>query len=95
MSWKGDICLQRRTKKDLELLAGETLLDYFIRHTLMEKDERNIVQVLAHMNGLVFSKTDSKRRRLRSLVTIFYLMGWKKAPGMKGLSVLEKMMRIS
>nr|WP_294487004.1 hypothetical protein [uncultured Anaerosporobacter sp.] len=67
--------MQRRTKKDLELLAGETLLDYFIRHTLTEKDERNIVQVLAHMNGLVFSHTERKRKEIEAFGDYFLSNG--------------------
>lgn len=67
--------MQRRTKKDLELLAGETLLDYFIRHTLTEKTERNVVQVLAHMNGLVFSQTERKRKEIEDFGDYFLSNG--------------------
>lgn len=67
--------MQRRNRKDLELLTGETLLDYFIRHTLTEKDERNIVQVLAHMNGIVFSQTESKRKEIEDFGDYFLSNG--------------------
>lgn len=67
--------MQRRNKKDLELLVGETLLDYFIRHTLTEKSEKNIVQVLAHMNAFVFSQTESKRREIEEFGDYFLSNG--------------------
>ena len=67
--------MQRRTKKDLELLAGETLLDYFIRHTLTEKDEKNIVQVLAHMNAFVFAQTERKRKEIEDFGDYFLSNG--------------------
>ncbi len=67
--------MQRRNKIDLELLAGETLLNYFISHTLTEKDGKNIVQVLAHMNGLVFSQTESKRMEIEEFGDYFLSNG--------------------
>ncbi|SHN00582.1 hypothetical protein SAMN02746066_04339 [Anaerosporobacter mobilis DSM 15930] len=67
--------MQRRTKKDLELLAGETLLDYFIRHTLTEKDEKNVVQVLAHMNAFVFGQTERKRKEIEDFGDYFLSNG--------------------
>lgn len=67
--------MQRRNKKDLELLAGETLLDFFIRHTQTEKTEKNIVQVLAHMNAFVFSQTESKRKEIEDFGDYFLSNG--------------------
>jgi len=67
--------MQRRNKKDLELLAGETLLDFFIRHTITEKTEKNIVQVLAHMNTFVFSQTERKRKEIEDFGDYFLSNG--------------------
>lgn len=67
--------MQKRTKKDLELMAGETLLVFFIRHTLMENTEKNIVQVLAHMNAFVFSQTERKRKEIEDFGDYFLSNG--------------------
>lgn len=71
--------MQRRNKKDLELLAGETLLDFFIRHTLTEKSEINIVQMLAHMNAFVFSQTEKKRKEIEDFGDYFLSNGYEES----------------
>jgi hypothetical protein len=51
------------------------LLDFFIRHTLTEKSEKNIVQVLAHMNAFVFSQTENKRKEIEDFGDYFFSNG--------------------
>lgn len=66
--------MQKRNMKDLNLRIGETLLEYFVRNTT-DKSEKNIVQVLAHMNSLIFSQTERKRKEIEEFGNYFVSNG--------------------
>ena len=69
--------MSKRIKKDLNLELGETLLEYFIRNTLTDTTEKNMVQVMAYMNSLAFNFAELKRKEIEDFGDYFISNGYE------------------
>lgn len=71
--------MQKRTKKDMDLEIGETLLEFFIRNTLSDKTEKNMVQVMTHLNSFAFNQTELKRKEIEDFGDYFISNGYEES----------------
>lgn len=76
---KGAYFMQKRTKKDMNLEIGETLLEFFIRNTLSDKTEKNMVQVMTHLNSFAFNQTELKRKEIEEFGDYFISNGYEES----------------
>lgn len=71
--------MQKKTKKDINLEPGETLLEFFIRNTLSDKTEKNMVQVMTHLNSFAFNQTELKRKEIEDFGDYFISNGYEES----------------
>jgi hypothetical protein len=71
--------MQKRTKKDMNLAIGETLLEFFIRNTLSDMTKKNMVQVLTHLNSFAFNQTELKRKEIENFGDYFISNGYEES----------------
>lgn len=71
--------MQKRTKKVMNLEIGETLLEYFIRNTQSDQSEKNMVQVMTHLNSFAFNQTEHKRKEIEEFGDYFISNGYEES----------------
>jgi hypothetical protein len=68
--------MQKRTKKEMDLEIGQTLVEYFIKNTQADKSAKKMAQLLAYINSFVFNQAELKRKEIEEFGDYFFSNGY-------------------